>query len=159
VPWSNLLADPSGWAIVPSYTLKHTFGAGLVLVSQPGHLSASGGLSYTPADQWRDYVVEVDLELDSGALVFYTRIGDTMDTDEVPRFTVGTEHPTIPIEYGKVYNLVISTIGNRLTVTGEGISPYAEDIASTKSRKGEPGIVVPAGTTATITKLRARHLR
>jgi len=52
-----------------------------------------------------------------------------------------------------------STIGNRLTVTGEGISPYAEDIESTMSRKGEPGIVVPAGTTATITKLRARHLR
>ena len=36
---------------------------------------------------------------------------------------------------------------------------HTEDIESTKSRRGEPGIVAEAGTTATITRLRARHLR
>jgi hypothetical protein len=45
-----------------------------------------------------------------------------------------------------------------MTVSGEGIS-HTEEIKSTKSRKGEPGIVAQAGTNATITKMRARHLR
>ena len=45
----------------------------------------------------------------------------------------------------------------QMTVTGEGIA-WSDDIKSTKSRKGEPGIIVRAGTTATITRLRARHL-
>ena len=159
VPWSNLLTDQSVWTPATSSSFKHTFDAGLTLVNEPGGQSRSGGLSYTPADKWRDYVLEVELKVDSGALVFYTRIGDKMDLKETPGFTVGTENTSIPIESGKVYNLVISTIGNRLTVTGEGISPYAGDIEPTKARKGEPGIVAQAGTTATITKLRARHLR
>jgi hypothetical protein len=104
-------------------------------------------------------VLEVELKVDSGALVFYTRIGDKMDTKGTPGFTLGTKNATIPIEYGKTYNLVISTIGNQMTVTGEGIAWSDETIKPTKSRKGEPGIVAHAGTTATITKLRARLLR
>jgi hypothetical protein len=159
VPWTNLLADAPGWTLAGSSSFRHRFGAGLTLVNQPGVDSSSGGLSYTPADKWRDYVIEVELELDSGSLVFYTRIGDKMDTKEVPGFTVGMKSATIPIEYGRVYDLVIRTIGNQLTVTYKGELLYAEDIKSTKSRKGEPGIVAHAGTTATITKLRARHLR
>ena len=158
VPWTNLLTDTSGWTPAPSSSFKHTFGAGLTLVNEPGEQSASGGLSYTPADKWRDYVLEVEVKIDSGSVVFYTRIGDKMDVKEVPGFTLGTKNATIQIEYGKTYNLVISTIGNQMTVTGESIA-YSEDIKSTKSRKGEPGIVAHAGTTATITKLRARHLR
>ena len=159
VPWSDLLADDSGWEIISSSSFKPTFGAGLTLVNEPGEQSGSGGLSYRPADQWRDYVLEVEVELDSGTLVFYTRVGDRLDTKEVPGFTVGGENPTIPIQYGRVYHLVITTIGSQMTVTGGGISPYTEDIRPTKSRRGEPGIVAQAGTTATITKLRARHLR
>jgi hypothetical protein len=159
VPWQNLLTEPAGWTVVPSSSFKLTFGAGLTLTNEPGVQSSSGGLSYTPADKWRDYVLEVEVKIDSGALVFYTRIGDKMDTKEVPGFTLGTKNATIPIEYGRVYNLVISTIGNQMTVTYKGELLNAEDIKSTKSRKGEPGIVAQAGTTATITKLRARHLR
>jgi hypothetical protein len=158
VPWTNLLTQTSSWTPAPSISFKHTFGAGMTLVNEPGEQSGSCGLSYTPADKWRDYVLEVEFKLDSGSLVFYTRIGDKMDTKEVPGFTVGTKNATIPIEYGKTYTLVISTIGNKLTVTGAGIS-HTEDIESTKSRRGEPGIVAEAGTTATITRLRARHLR
>ncbi|HZN41712.1 MAG TPA: hypothetical protein VFD82_23105 [Planctomycetota bacterium] len=158
VPWSNLLADTSGWTIVPSSSFKRTFGTGLTLMKELGDQSESGGLLYTRADKWRDYVLEVEFKLDSGALVFYTRIGDKMDPKEVPAFSVGTKNSTIQIEYGRTYTLVISTIGNKLTVTGEGTS-HSEDIESTKSRKGEPGIVAEAGTTATITRLRARHLR
>ena len=158
VEWKNLLTDTLGWTFAASSSFKHTFGAGLSLVNVPGEQSGAGGLSYTPADKWRDYVLEVEFKLDSGTLVFYTRIRDRMDAKEVPAFSVGTKDSTIRIEYGKTYTLVISTIGNKLTVTGEGIS-HAEDIEYTKSRKGEPGIVALAGTTATITGLRARHLR
>ncbi|HEX6811653.1 MAG TPA: hypothetical protein VF384_08535 [Planctomycetota bacterium] len=50
-------------------------------------------------------------------------IGDVMDGKEVPAFSLGTEKsPNILIERGKVYSLVISLIGNRMTVTGEGIT-------------------------------------
>ena len=161
VPWTNLLQDTQGWTIIPSSSFKHTFGAGLTLVNAPGDQSASGGLSYTPADKWRDYVVEVEFKIDSGTLVFYTRIGDKMDVKECPGFSVsGAKDPKVPIEFGKTYTMLISVIGNQLTVTGEGLSPYTDDnIKSTNSRKGEPGIVAQEGTTATITKMRARHLR
>jgi len=158
VPWNDLLADTAGWTIASSGSFKHTFGAGLSLVNAPGEQSGSSGLRYTPADEWRDYVLEVEFKLDSGTLVFYTRIGDKMDPKEVPAFSVGTKDATIQVEYGKTCRLVIRMIGNRLTVTGEDTS-YAEDFVSTKSRRGEPGIVAEAGTTATITRLRARHLR
>ena len=159
LPWTNLLTDTAGWATVGSSSFKHTFGAGLTLINAPGEQSASGGLNYAPADKWRDYVLEIEVKIDSGALVFYTRIGDKMDTKEVPGFTLGTKNATIQVEYSKTYNLVISTIGNQLKVTGEGIAWADDDIKPTKSRKGEPGIVAQPGTTATITKLRARHLR
>jgi hypothetical protein len=159
VPWSNLLTDQGVWTPATSSSFKYTFGAGLTLVNEPGEQSGSGGLSYTPADKWRDYVLEVEVKIDSGSVVFYTRIGDKMDTKETPGFTLGTKNATIQIEYGKTYNLVISTIGNQMTVTGDGIAWADENIKPTKSRKGEVGIVAHAGTTATITKLRARHLR
>lgn len=158
VPWTPLLTDTAGWALASSSSFKHTFGAGLKLVNEPGEQSASGGLQYTPADKWRDYVLEVEVKIDSGSVVFYTRIGDKMDTKETPGFTLGTKNATIQIEYGKTYNLVVTTIGGSMTVTGEGIA-HTEDMKSTKSRKGEPGVVAHAGTTATITKWRARHLR
>jgi hypothetical protein len=160
VPWTNLLANTADWAIISSSSFKHTFGAGLTLVNAPGEGSASAGLSYTPADKWRDYVLEVEFKIDSGTLVFYTRIGDKMDTKECPGFSVsGAKDPKVPIEFGKTYTMVISVIGNQLTVTGEGISYIDDNIKSTNSRKGEPGIVAQEGTTATITKMRARHLR
>jgi len=159
VPWTDLLADTSGWTVAASSSFKHTFDAGLTLVNEPGGQSRSGGVSYTRADTWRDYVLEIAMKIDSGSVVFYTRIGDKMDTKETPGFTLGTKNATIPIEYGKTYNLVISTIGNQMTVTGDGIAWSEENIKPTKSRKGEVGIVAHAGTTATITKLRARLLR
>ncbi|HEU4418508.1 MAG TPA: hypothetical protein VFT55_06185, partial [Planctomycetota bacterium] len=160
VPWSNLLANTADWAIIPSSSFKHTFGGGgLSLVNAAGGQSMSGGLSYAPADKWRDYVLEVEFKIDSGTLVFYTRIGDKMDTKECPGFSVsGAKDPKVPIEFCKTYTMVISVIGNQLTVTGKGIS-HTENIKITSSRKGEPGIVAPPGTNAHITRLRARHLR
>ncbi|HEX6812398.1 MAG TPA: hypothetical protein VF384_12290 [Planctomycetota bacterium] len=161
VPWTpNLLTDAANWAVVDSSSFSHTFGAGLTLTNEAGDQAASGGLSYTPGNNWRDYVLEIEFKVDSGTLVFYTRIGDKMDTKEVPGFSVGvTKDPTITIEYGKTYNIVVSTIGNQISVSGEGIAWSDDNIRSTKSRKGEPGIVAQEGTKATITKFRARHLR
>jgi hypothetical protein len=158
VPWSNLLTDTSSWEIITSSSFKHTFGAGLTLVNESGDQARTGGLSYKPADKWRDYVIEAEIKIDSGSLVFYTRIVDKMDTKEVPGFRLGTKNATIQIEYGKTYNLVITTIGNQITVTGEGVA-WSEDLKTTMTLKGKPGIVADTGTTATITKLRARHLR
>jgi hypothetical protein len=159
-PWTDLLAGPGDWAAVPSSSFEFRFGAGgLVMTNGSGEGAASGGLSYTPGTGWRDYVVDLEFQLDSGTLVFYTRVGEKMDSKMVPAFTAGTKNPNVLVEYGKACAITVSTIGNQLTVFRDGSPVYTDDITAGKSRKGQPGIVVQAGTKLTVSRLRARHLR
>lgn len=160
VPWKDLLADAQSWTEVPSPTFTHKFGGGLQLSNAAGDEAQSGGLSYRPGSHWRDYVIEAEVKLDSGTLVFYARVGDKMDAKMVPAVSFGTKNPNVAAEYGKTVTLVIRVIGKQIAVSVDGAGVYGpEDITSSKSRKGEPGIVAQAGTNATITRLRVRHLR
>ena len=160
VPWKDLLADAASWTEVASPTFTHKFGGGLQLSNAAGEEAQSGGLSYTPGSHWRDYVIEAEVKLDSGTLVFYARVGDKMDAKMVPAVTFGTKNPNVAAEYGKTVTLVIRVIGRQIAVSVDGAGVYGpEDITGSKSRKGEPGIVAQAGTNATITRLRVRHLR
>ncbi|MBL8754032.1 MAG: hypothetical protein JNK15_12100 [Planctomycetes bacterium] len=166
-PWIDLFADKNSWLLANSgSSFNHTFGAGLVLKNPKGEDSKSGGLSYTPADKWFDYVLEIEFTVESGVVNFYTRVGDAMDTKMCPAFTVGnTGKNNLSIELGKQYTLTVTVIGNAIRVTGgEAVVPYEDTtIGRTKSRWGEPGVVAQAnveiGTNATITKMRARKLR
>lgn len=63
------------------------------------------------------------------------------------------------IEYGKTYPMQVSTIADQLVVALDGTVVYVDSIASSRSRNGEPGIAVSTGTSLTITRLKARHLR
>ena len=160
VPWKDLLADAASWTEVASPTFTHKFGGGLQLSNAAGEEAQSGGLSYTPGSHWRDYVIEAEVKLDSGTLVFYARVGDKMDAKMVPAVTFGTKNPNVAAEYGKTVTLVIRVIGRQIAVSVDGAGVYGpDDITGSKSRKGEPGIVAQAGTNATITRLRVRHLR
>jgi hypothetical protein len=166
-PWIDLFADKNSWAVVNSgNSFNHTFGAGLTLKNAKGEESKSGGLSYQPGDKWFDYVLEIEFTIDSGVVVFYTRVGEAMDTKMCPAFTVGnTGKNNLSVEYGKQYTLTVTVIGNAIYVNGgESVSPWQDDtIGRTKSRWGEPGIVAQGnaeiGTSATISKMRARKLR
>lgn len=158
VPWKDLLADPSGWLEVTHGSFTHKFGGGLTLTNQAGETASTGGLSYTPGDNWRDYVVEAEVTLQSGQLVFYARIGDVMDLKAVPGFTMGLKGGVF--EANKTYQVVIKVIGRTLAVTVDGVQqPGDTNLKASLSRRGEPGIAAQPGTGATITKLRVRHLR
>jgi hypothetical protein len=89
------------------------------------------------------------------------RVGEKMDSKFVPAQTIGlAKNPNVLLEAGKTHTMTISVIGDRLGVMLDGqMLAGDESIGLTKSRKGEPGIVAQAGTTATITRLRVRHLR
>src|SRR5262245_11423326 len=101
-------------------------------------------------------------------MVVYTRVGEAMDTKDVPGFSIGGgtggKQVQVVVEYGKTNTMQVSTIGNQLTVKlNDQLVFGPDDIKFTKQRKGEPGIVVQAGpslaTELTITRLRARLLR
>jgi len=168
VQWDDLLADQSAWTAVTSSSFKYKFGP-LTMSNTAGDSSQSGGISYFPkGDNWRDYVLDMEFKLDSGVMVVYTRIGEKMDTKDVPGFSVGAgtggRQVQVVVEYGKTNTMTVSTIGNQMTVKlNDQIVFGPDDIKLAKSRKGEPGIVVQAGpglaTELTITRLRARLLR
>jgi hypothetical protein len=164
VPAKNLLDVPGDWLEVKSASFKSNIGnAGMTLTNE-GEGATSGGVSYQPGSHWRDYVLEMDVKLDAGELVIYTRVGDKMDLKQVPGFSIGTQSgshiPNLVVEYGKPMSLTISTIGNFIRVaTQDNPAAHTDELVGNKSRAGEPGIEAKAGTKATISKLKARVLR
>jgi hypothetical protein len=167
VAWTDLLTDPGAWTAVTSSSFTYRFGP-LTMTNAAGDSSQSGGISYFPAgDNWRDYVLQMEFKLDSGVMVVYTRVGEKMDTKDAPGFSVGGgtagRQVQVVVDYGKMNTMMVSTIGNQLTVKLDDQIVLVDDIKMAKSRKGEPGIVAKAGpsspTNLTITRLRARLLR
>jgi hypothetical protein len=164
IAWTDLLADPSGWVPGnPPASFKFEFGGGLTMTNAPN--GATGGLAYFPkADDWRDYVIDLELKLDSGSFAFYVRIGDKMDAKECLAFDASTQVPrdgvNVLLESGGAHRMQVSVIGTQLLVWLDGALVFVEeDDGNTKSRKGEPGIAVRTGTKLTITRLKVRHLR
>ena len=160
VPSKNLLEDPAGWTPIETSSFTHKFGGGLTLANAPGETSESGGLTYTAGRVWRDYVIDMEVTLESGELVFYTRIGDKMDTKAVPGFTLGLKNTNVLAEPKKAYKIQVRVIGKEFTVLVDGAGQqHGEELTIRKSRKGEPGVVAKAGTNAVISSFRVKHLR
>ncbi len=158
-PWQDLLTDKNLWMPAGhSSSFSAQFGQSLVIKNPAGESSTSGGLSFTPGEMWRDYVLDLEFTLESGTLVFYTRVGDVMDTKQCPAFSVGPQK-NVNVDFGKQYNMKVTVIGNQILVGGENITPWQDDIGKTKSRRGEPGFVAQAGTSATISRFKVRRLR
>lgn len=162
-PAKNLLTDTEGWTAIKSDSFSFKFGSGLTLTNGSGENAATGGVSYTPGRGWRDYVVEMEMRVDTGTCVFYTRVGDKMDLKAVPAFSIGgpgAKATKVSVEYGKPVSMVVKVIGNQLVVFVDGSPVHQEDgLAANLSRKGEPGISVPAGSSLTITKMQVKVLR
>jgi len=157
----DTLTDTGGWTVIEKPSFQHRFGGGLTLTNAAGDTAESGGLTYTAGRGWRDYVIDMEVQVDSGELVFYTRIGDKMDSKLVPSFTMGAKTGlNVLAEAGKSYKVTVRVIGKEFAVLVDGSQQHGDaELAPTKSRKGEPGIVAKAGTNAKITKLSVKHLR
>jgi hypothetical protein len=156
----DLLIDPSSWEATPSESLKFQFtGSGLVLTNEKGEGVKTGGIFFKPGRAWRDYIAEIEFKLDSGAMTFYTRIGDAMDTKKVPGMSVGAEKTDVIVEYGQTLTAVFSIIGGQFKVTINGEEKKNDTVGRALSRKGPVGIAVKAGTSLTVSKLKVRHLR
>ncbi|GDY03358.1 hypothetical protein LBMAG49_26870 [Planctomycetota bacterium] len=160
VQWKDLLADPSNWEATPSETLTYKFtGSGLVVTNAPGETSKTGGIFYKTGRNWRDYVAEIEMKVDSGVITVYTRIGELMDTKKVPGISLGKEKVDVQIEYDQPIAAIFSIIGGQFRVMINGEERKSDTVGRALSRKGPVGIAVKAGTNVTITKFRARHLR
>jgi hypothetical protein len=159
-PWKDLLADSGSWLIAASPTMvPPKFGGGLTLENSEG--GQSGGMVYTPGKEWRDYVLELEVNLKSGTLSVFTRVGDEnkMDTKVEPGFTYGTKNTKFMAEYGKSHTIAVRVIGKTMTVYIDGAVQSPESLTSTQSRRGKPGLAITGGTSAQISKMRVRLLR
>lgn len=154
-----------GWLVSPSPTFKHNVTSIMTMTNEAGE-GGTGALTYGPGKEWRDYVLSMEVKLDSGTMGVYTRVGagDKLDSKLVPAFTIGTivgqKSPNVVIEYSKTYKMTVSTIGNQIVVFVDGSPLWNDDhIPQSKSRKGSPAFTCQAGTSITITKLEAKLLR
>jgi hypothetical protein len=160
----DLLAEPGTWEVAAgSDSVKfQCTGKALVMTNEGGANAKTGGIYYKAGRNWRDYVVELEFELDAGAMTFYTR-AEVMDTKHVPGFSVGKEKCDVSnIEYGKTMNAVIRAIGGHFNVALDGADVPGksnEAISINFARKGPVAISIKPGARLTITKFQVQKLR
>jgi len=158
-PWQDLLADPAAWLAIKSSSFTFEFAGSMLLKNEATDGAGSGGLCYEPASGWRDYVLDFEVRLDSGQLVFYARVGDKMDSKYVPSLWMNPNDPQGRLQYGRVHSVTMAVIGSSMTIALDGTQLDRRELPERMSRKGLPGIEAKVGTQAQVTRLRVRQLR
>jgi hypothetical protein len=168
VKWDDMLKDSAAWTDGGSKTnLKYAVSpAGLTMNLDKDGQAKIAGIYFDPSQNWRDYIVEMDVKLDTGTATFYARASSpdeakaVLDTQKVSGFSVGTEKVNVQLEYGKSVTIVFSVIGDQFAVNVDGASmPVENTIGKNKSRKGFVAISCKAGSSLTVSRLRYRRLR
>jgi hypothetical protein len=165
--WDDMLKDSAAWTDGGAKTnLKYAVSpAGLTMNLDKDGQAKIAGIYFDPSQNWRDYIVEMDVKLDSGTATFYARASSpdeakaVLDTQKVSGFSVGTEKVNIQLEYGKTVTIVFSIIGDQWAVSVDGSAMPMDPPNSHKSRKGFVAISCKAGSSLTVSRMRYRRLR
>lgn len=162
-PWTDLLAGDmiSQWQNdqVSGFQIKD----GVLQVVGPEANSTKLGLISIPKGlQWRDFVIEGEIELAKGRTDFYVRLLKRPDAAvDGPRIEVGNDDNQV--KPGRKLAFVLTCIGSKVSWTfpgGEGMTEKLDlPISPNRTRKGGFGASVPSGTEFKLTKLRIRILR
>ncbi len=173
--WWNLLSptERSGWNFSAIGAKKAQFGAdGLSLefapdTSLPSDWDATFTLVFGAREAWRDYEVEMEVTVDSGALLLLDRcdfVGN--GSASAVLFTNGNAPTDIGsamglVEPGKSVLLRQRVIGGSVVRHTEGGIDGAAITTEIppQARIGGIGLTIPAGTKLRITSLRVRPLR
>jgi hypothetical protein len=115
-------------------------------------------MSIGDKEQWRDYVIEAELELASGNVQACLRLGATADNFTPTLFLDERAAPP-----NKTVKLIASVIGSKLNARAGDMEAsfefHVEDLKPANSRVGSFGLVVPPGCQLRFTKLGVKVLR
>ncbi len=173
--WWNLLSPTkrSGWSFSALGAAHAEFAAdGLTLdftpdATKPADWTATATLAFGAREAWRDYEVEIEVALDSGALLLIDRCDYAGNgSPSAVLFTNGNS----PAEFSAAMGLVEpgKSVLLRQRVIGGSVVRHAErgieEAAVTteippQARIGGIGLTIPAGTKLRISSLRVRPLR
>ncbi|MEO6708774.1 MAG: HEAT repeat domain-containing protein, partial [Planctomycetota bacterium] len=174
--WRDALApaERAGWSLGNLASGRADFGtSGLAFEfaaepKQPADMSSLATLVFGAGERWRDYELDLEATLDSGALLLVDR-GDASGAGTIGTllFCRGTETSgSLPpnkgiVEPGQLIKLRTRVIGG--IVERSGVSGIKELSGSTElqpePRSGGVALSILAGTKARITVLRVRPLR
>jgi hypothetical protein len=154
-PRTDLLASGMEKEWLTAGQVEHRLADGKLIVIGPAGSVGRGAVS--TKQHWRDFVLELEFEIDRGKAEIYFRVQDKADSSQVPSITVG-ENAKVPASPGKRTSVTISVIGSKIT-SQIGEQKLEEGIGSRKSRHGVIAISPEARTAITFHSLRIRALR
>jgi len=169
VAWRDLIspAEQGKWLLAKMKGFTTQFlPTGLILQGPDPDTKGQALISIGDQEKWRDFVLEFDFRLKTGAPTFYFRLGDKPDPSVESIQFEASDESGIPasIDPSKTYHITVHFIGSHLTI--KPLEAEEDDIKTTdvlsgvyKSRFGALGIAIPKGCRLEIVKLRIKALR
>jgi hypothetical protein len=166
IAWRDLLTPDSEWnpsapgPAIKGFEWKLADGK-LVLKGPDPEAKGQAIISIGDKEAWRDFVMEIDFKLISGAPALWFRLPKVADTN-VESFPLEAAEEPPGLMAGKLYHLTVSFIGSTFTVKAveeEDIPPYTLQSKYYRSRRGAFGVTLPKGSAIELTKVRVRLLR
>ncbi len=167
VPWRDLLAPAEAGNWIKTDGLQ-----GFQWSIENGRLHARGpvpearkqaAMSIGDKEKWRDFVMEIQFKVSSGAPNLFFRLGLIADTNTPTLTLEGLPEEEGPgIIFGKTYTVTVSIIGSTYSIASDNeddVSPRAEQLIWSRARRGAFGIGLPADSELDITRLRVKLLR
>lgn len=135
----------------------------LQLVGPDADAGQSAVISIGDREQWRHYIVDLELVVEKGNPEIYFRLGRSPNANTLS-YILDSEGEGADIQVGKTYQAKASVLGSKFIFrfAGEDLDtpPVYEETASwAKNRKGAIGLLIPPGARIRFTKFLVRELR
>jgi hypothetical protein len=164
--WRDLLSGPelSKWKESKSSGFTWKIQDGVMRFTGPAPDSkGQAAMSIGDDEKWRDFQMEIEFTLKTGAPNLYFRLGKAADTRVKNILLEPAPAGDIGWQLDKKYELRVTFIGNRFvavcTNAPEDFQELKVESGPGDSRRGAFGIAIPKGAEFEISKLRIKVLR
>ncbi len=161
LPWRDLLADASAWKTTKELKgYEHKIENGVLhLIGPDPSADGQGVMSIGDKEVWRDFVIEMEIEILQGYCELYFRLSPVWQKNvESRELTTDEGHLEAGRKYTYVFSLIASTLSEE-ELGEDSAGPLRDTVSWTQIRRGAFGISVPKDTEIKFTKLRAKVLR
>jgi hypothetical protein len=135
----------------------------LQIVGPDADAGRNAVISIGDREQWRNFVLDVEFQVDAGNVEMYFRLGKNPNLN-TPQYILKTTGDLAEIRTGRSYRARISIIGSKFIVKfaddqADPPDTKDEDLTWVRSRKGAIGLLIPPGARLKFTKFLVRELR